>query len=172
MQKSIAASLIPSLLWMVFVKHYHVLVLSTPFHPLEIWGRILHPNTAFLLLALKSMWGLDQNMVYVLGLSILILGVTRNPIWKIMIPAFLWIASWFFYYAYIYCYPDGRGDYLSGLRYLMPVTLVMYWAAAVAYQESIDHLLMKTASWVWMVQLLPIIFVVMLIFFRKIYMFG
>ena len=31
--------------------------------------------------------------------------------------------AWFFYYGYIYNYSYGKGDYLSGIRYMIPIML-------------------------------------------------
>ena len=165
----VGGGLLPFLIWFVFTNRYQIPSLSTPWHLSDMLGRTLHPNTGLLLLALKSMWGLNQNMVYMTCLSIVIAGF--YSLRSLMIPVFLWVMAWFFYYAYIYNYPTGYGDYLSGLRYLMPVTLVLYWAAACAYQDAINYSLKKNRAIAHLLQCLSIIFLFMILFFRKIYMF-
>ena len=160
-------SLFPLLIWSVYVRHFHILLLSTSWHFLDLLGRIPHPDTGLLLLSLKSMWGLDQNMVYVICLSIVMIGLTAFSMRFLMVPVLLWIMAWFFYYAYIYNYSTGQGDYLSGLRYMIPVVLALYWAAACAYQEAIDYLFKKNTAMAHLLQGLSVIFLIMILFFRK-----
>ena len=160
-------SLFPLLIWSVYVRHFHILLLSTSWHFLDLLGRIPHPDTGLLLLSLKSMWGLDQNMVYAICLSIVMIGLTAFSIRFLMVPVLLWIMAWFFYYAYIYNYSTGQGDYLSGLRYMIPVVLALYWAAACAYQEAIDYLFKKNTAMAHLLQGLSVIFLIMILFFRK-----
>ncbi|MBF0505038.1 MAG: hypothetical protein HQL14_08055 [Candidatus Omnitrophica bacterium] len=169
---SIAGSLFPLLIWRIFDQHFHVLAISTPGQFLDMIARIPHPNTALLSLAIKSMWGLNQNMVYVTCFSLVILGAGDSRMRSLMAPVFVWVMAWLFYYAYIYHYHNAPGDYFSGLRYLMPTTLVLFWAAASIYQDTIDQRLMKKRGVVYLLQCLPIIFIVMILFFRKLYMFD
>ena len=162
----VAVSLFPGFIWSIFVQYYHIRILNSPMHLWDMPGRILHPNMVLLSEALKGMWGLNQNMLYTACLSILILGLTAFPIRSLIVPVLLWIAAWFFYYAYVYNYPSGKGDYLSSFRYFMPIVLVLYWAAACAYQETIDYFLTKNASIALLLQCLSAVFLVMILFFR------
>jgi len=167
---AIGCCFLPLVIWSIFTQHFHILSLSSSGSVADILSRIPHPNTSFLWLSLKSMWGLDQNMIYVSCLSLLILSFCAHPIRYLIIPFLLWILGWFFYYGYIFSYPTTQGDYLSGLRYLMPITLVLFWAAAIAYQETIDHFLKINILKARLLQCLAFIFMILMIFFGKIYL--
>jgi hypothetical protein len=130
-------------------------------------GRIPHPNSGLLSLALKSMWDLNQNMVYLIFLSMGMVLLAENRMRSVMIPVLLWILAWFFYYAYIYNYPNVGGDYLSGLRYMLPVVLVLFWAAGSVYQEMIDALKKNNSGMATVLQCGSVVFLVLMVFFRK-----
>ncbi len=159
--------LCPGLLWSWFERHEHLHAVAYSWNLLEMLGRIPRPDKALLWLAMKGAWGLNQNMVYGMGFSLLLIGCSSFYRRLLLAPALLWAAGWLAYYAYIYNYSVGHGDYLSGIRYLMPMALVLFWGGACAWQEIIERWSAKNPAAAAWLQGLCLVFIVMMLFCRK-----
>ena len=137
---------IPLMTWLIFNHH---LQLTNPSHHLgweNIPARLLSANWNMLSRVFHHLLAAAPHWVYFTVISILFclaLGSKKN--FLSFTPALFHILVILGYYGYVYQYGRAGGDHASALRYLMPMTLALFWAGATAFDNIMNWI--KENAW-------------------------
>jgi 4-amino-4-deoxy-L-arabinose transferase-like glycosyltransferase len=131
-------ALIPSLVWALYVNIFHISHYKPNLSFGEMAERLSAPNSHFLYLAFKDIWMNAKNFVFLIIYS-LVLFILFSKKYLEAVPALFLMIGVILYYAYYYTY-GSVGDYGSFLRYIMPVSLPIFYLGGVGLSNLMESL--------------------------------